>query len=194
MTTRERILDAAAHVMRELGLAHATTKEIAREAGFSEATLYKHFQDKHDIFLGVIVERLPPLGTALMRATRNVGQATVHANLEEVARAAIDFYSASFPMAGSMLAEPDLIARQRATNAEHGHGPDRPVRAVADYVRAERDLGRLRPEADPEAIAALLMGACFQRAFLEQFVDEVPGGNAAVLVGSLLGSLLPERQ
>ena len=44
-STRDRMLDAAYTVMRTRGLARATTKEIAREAGFSEAALYKHFED-----------------------------------------------------------------------------------------------------------------------------------------------------
>ena len=63
--TRDRILDAAAHVMRTLGFARTTTKEIARAAGYSEATLYKHFQDKTDLFLAVLKERLPSLGSTL---------------------------------------------------------------------------------------------------------------------------------
>ena len=63
--TRDRILDAAAHVMRTRGFARTTTKEIARAAGYSEATLYKHFQDKTDLFLAVLKERLPSLGGTL---------------------------------------------------------------------------------------------------------------------------------
>ena len=59
--TRDRILDAAAHVMRTRGFARTTTREIARAAGYSEATLYKHFQDKTDLFLAVLKERLPSL-------------------------------------------------------------------------------------------------------------------------------------
>ena len=35
MGTREKILAAAARIMREQGYARATTKEIARAAGFS---------------------------------------------------------------------------------------------------------------------------------------------------------------
>src|ERR1700733_13336135 len=63
--TRDRILDAAAHVMRTRGFARTTTKEIARAAGYSEATLYKHFLDKTDLFLAVLKERLPSLGSTL---------------------------------------------------------------------------------------------------------------------------------
>src|ERR1700760_4013925 len=63
--TRDRILDAAAHVMRTRGFARTTPKEIARAAGYSEATLYKHFTDKTDLFLAVLKERLPSLGSTL---------------------------------------------------------------------------------------------------------------------------------
>ena len=41
MSTRDRMLDAAAHVMHTRGLSRATTKEIAKAAGYSEAALYK---------------------------------------------------------------------------------------------------------------------------------------------------------
>ncbi len=63
--TRDRILDAATHVMRTRGFARTTTKEIARAAGYSEATLYKHFQDKTDLFLAVLKERLPTVSWML---------------------------------------------------------------------------------------------------------------------------------
>ena len=36
--------------MRKVGLVRATTKEIARVAGYSEAALFKYFQDKDDLF------------------------------------------------------------------------------------------------------------------------------------------------
>ena len=53
-------MEAAERVMRERGLARSTTKEIAREAGFSEGALYKHFESKEDLFVHVLAERLPP--------------------------------------------------------------------------------------------------------------------------------------
>ncbi|HZU16911.1 MAG TPA: helix-turn-helix domain-containing protein, partial [Candidatus Dormibacteraeota bacterium] len=40
---RERIVAAAARVIRERGVVNATTREIAREAGVSEGSLYNHF-------------------------------------------------------------------------------------------------------------------------------------------------------
>jgi len=86
MSTRERILDAAAAVMREHGVAHATTKQIARTAGYSEALLYKHFHDKEDILLHVLQERMPAF-----TATAAAGEGTVEVNLVEVAHSALRY-------------------------------------------------------------------------------------------------------
>src|SRR4051794_40616709 len=61
MNTRDRILDAAAELMRTRGIIRTTTKEIAKAAGFSEATLYKHFRDKEELLLRVLRERMPAL-------------------------------------------------------------------------------------------------------------------------------------
>jgi AcrR family transcriptional regulator len=77
VTTRDRILDAAAHIMRHDGIARATTKEIAQQAGFSEATLYKHFANKTEIFVAVLQERAPGLAEILRTLDQRVGQGTV---------------------------------------------------------------------------------------------------------------------
>jgi AcrR family transcriptional regulator len=47
---REAILTAAIPVFARLGQAGATTKEIARAAGISEALLYKHFPGKDALY------------------------------------------------------------------------------------------------------------------------------------------------
>src|SRR5947199_8023810 len=140
MGTRDQILDAAAHVMRTRGLAGATTKEIARAAGYSEATLYKHFQDKTEIFLGVLSEQLPPLGAVLEGLA---GQSTVRANLVKVARAALDFYDESFPIAASVFSTRDLLSAHRAATRARDAGPRHPLASLAQYLRAEQKLGRL---------------------------------------------------
>lgn len=173
-STRERILDAAAHVIRERGLARASTKLVARKAGLSEAMLYKHFDSKHELFLHVLSERLPPLSAVISELPQRVGRGSVQANLEQVAAAAIEFYTAGFPMTASMFSEPQLLEDFRRWATERGAGPHVPVAVVADYLDAERRIGRVVPEADPPAAAALLMGACFHRALLARFTSEAP--------------------
>src|SRR5919201_1927121 len=102
MSTRDRMLDAAAHVRRNQGLAHATTKQIAKEAGYSEAALYKHFRDKTDMFLAVLTERVPStLGAVLADLEHRVGSRSVTETLRDVALAALGFYHETFVMAAA---------------------------------------------------------------------------------------------
>ncbi|MFE9242980.1 TetR/AcrR family transcriptional regulator [Nocardiopsis sp. NPDC006938] len=171
--TRQRILDAAAEVMERLGLANATTKEIARSSGYSEATLYKHFADKSELFLEVLRHRFPPFVAELAALPERVGRGDVRATLCDVVVGAVPFFRHGAPMLGSLFAEPALLRRHREGLDAHGAGPHNVNRAVAGYLGAERDLGRLTPDTDPDATAALLVGACFQRGFLEAF-----GGGA----------------
>lgn len=172
MSARERILDAAASVMRERGLARATTKEIARVAGCSEALLYKHFADKQEIFLGVLKERIPPISAP----SDLVGSRTVRENLETLTRELLTFYVRTFPIAASIFSEADLLAAWRDGLRARDAGPHVPIAMVENYLTSEQRAGRLAADADPWATAALLVGAALQQAFLAAFA-----GRAEVL-------------
>lgn len=188
-STRDRMLDAAAHVMRTRGLARATTKEIAKEAGFSEAALYKHFSDKTDLFLAVLTERTPSdLNGVLAGLLDAVERKPVREVLEEVARTAVGFYRQTFPIAGSLYSDARLLAAHRRALAERGYGPHHPRDVLADYLAAEQRAGRVKATADPKAAAQLLLGACMFTAFLETFgtsCDDV----GETLVSTLLDGL-----
>ncbi|WP_392840438.1 TetR/AcrR family transcriptional regulator [Streptomyces sp. LN500] len=164
---RVRIIDAAHQLMLTIGLARATTKEIARAAGCSEAALYKHFPSKEELFVAVLKERLPKLNPLLRRLTADAGagERTVEENLTDIAREAALFYAQSFPIAASLYAEPRLKSRHDAAMRELGTGPHVPIRGVAGYLRSEQAAGRVRPGADTYAAASLLLGACVQRVF-----------------------------
>ncbi|RAJ71901.1 TetR family transcriptional regulator [Streptomyces sp. Amel2xB2] len=196
--TRERILDAAEERMRTIGLARATTKEIARAAACSEAALYKHFSGKEEIFVHVLKERLPPLNPLLdeLGAGEASAARTVEQNLIEIARRAARFYEHSLPIAASLFAEPTLLRRHDEAMRSLGTGPHKPVEALAGYLRAELAAGRVRPGADPEAAAALLLGACSQRAILLSIGGGAEASQpledfAADIVRTLLAGIAP---
>jgi hypothetical protein len=68
--------------------------------------------------------------------------------------------------------------------------------ALAAYLDAEKRLGRVREDADPEAAAAMVLGACYQRAFFRSFLGEdVPAeageGFVEGVVQTLMRSLSP---
>jgi AcrR family transcriptional regulator len=55
--TRQRILDAAERVFARDGFQGATTREIAREAGVNEVTLFRHFRSRDDLLRDTILCR-----------------------------------------------------------------------------------------------------------------------------------------
>jgi AcrR family transcriptional regulator len=192
MTTRDRILDAAAELMRTRGIIRTTTKEIARAAGFSEATLYKHFSDKEELLLRVLRERMP--GFARVRMT--AGEGSVEDILFQLVRGSLDFYREAFPMLGSLLSEPQLMAAHHTAISRYGAGPHHAVDRIADYFREEQRLGRIAADADPDAAAALLAGGCFQQAFFRYFAEgaaaaPAPDTLATALTRTLMRVLAP---
>ncbi len=50
---RNQILDAAAAIFAEKGFHPTTTKDIARQAGVSDGTIYNYFASKNDLLLGI---------------------------------------------------------------------------------------------------------------------------------------------
>ncbi|UBU13560.1 TetR/AcrR family transcriptional regulator [Nonomuraea gerenzanensis] len=192
MGTRDVILDAAATVMAEQGLANVTTRQIARAAGFTEAALYKHFPSKADLMVAVMRERSPSFAP-LVEALRGGGGDLVTA-LTAVARAAIGVYRAGFPMFASVFADPATLTAHKEELLQEGAGPHKANEALAAYLRAEQEAGRVRAGADVRAAAGLLLGACFQYAFLGHmsqagFPDDEEA--AASFVRTLLESLTP---
>src|SRR5690349_10085970 len=156
--TRERILDAAAVVMRERGLGNASIKAIAEQPGCSVALLYKYFDDQQAIYLGVLTDRLGGLDI--------VPDATddPRADLAVVVERLMAFYVGSFPVSASIFSTPGLLASWReGIVARSGGGPQYPLTLVRDLV-SER-----LPGLDAAAVSALLVGAAFQAAFLACF-------------------------
>ena len=169
---RQRLIDATIEVIGRDGLARATTREIARAAGCSEALLYKHFADKSALFLHVMAERSPAFLELLAQLPAEAGTGTVAGHLTRVVARALPFYELGIPTGSALFADPELLRRHRAGLEESGAGPHRPLEAVTAYLRAERLKGRLARTARPPAVAALLLGACYQRAFLRSFMGE----------------------
>ena len=163
--TRGRILDAAAAVIRERGLGGASTREIARAVGLSEAALYRHFPSRDALITAVLEERLPQFIEVLRGLPERAGRGDVRGTLIEVARAATAFYEQLVPVLASVFSEPGLLARHQEAARHSGLGPHRGNEALAAYLRAEQAQGRIAPSIDPDAAAALMLGACLARGF-----------------------------
>jgi AcrR family transcriptional regulator len=197
--TRAQLVDAAERVLRTRGLARATTREIAREAGLAEGTLYLHFADKLDLVRAVHERLLPEFIEMVSHLPGRAGTGTVEGNLTDLARSALALYRDVLPLGSSLFADPELLERFRVMLAERQGGPHRAWEPVVAYLRAEQRLGRVAAATDPAAAALLLLGACQQLVFVELMTgpETLPFRDrpdpAPELVATLLAGLFPRQ-
>jgi len=180
--TRQLILDGAKRVVQEKGLARATTREIAREVGCADGTLYVHFADRVDLFLALLRQSLPPMTGPLRELEYLAGRQTVRANLETVVRGALAFMRQVVPLAASLFAEPELLRAHREELSRRNEGPHLSMAALEKYIRAEQKLGRIDHRVNPKAIYSVLFGACLHRVFISHFLGQLVGPSDDVFI------------
>lgn len=188
--TRQMILDGAKKVVREKGLAGATTREITREVGCAEGTLYVHFGDRVELFLAMLRQSLPPMTEPLRELEYLAGRGTVRANLEKVAGGALAFMGEVVPLVASLFAEPELLRAHREELRRRNEGPHLSMMAVEKYIRAEQRLGRIERRVNPKAIYALLYGACLHRVFISHFLGQPIGPSDEVFVKQIVAAMV----
>ena len=192
--TRQMILDGAKKVVRRKGLVGATTREITREVGCAEGTLYVHFADRVELFLAMLRQSLPPMTEPLRELEYLAGRGTVRANLEKVAGGALAFMREVVPLVASLFAEPELLRAHREELRRRNEGPHLSMMAVENYIRAEQRLGRIERRVNPKAIYALLYGACLHRVFVSHFLGQPIGPSDEVFVKQIVATMVNGTQ
>lgn len=199
--TRRKIIEATERLIKMKGLARVTTKEIARETGLSEGALYRHFEHKEEVFFAIIAQHLPAFLGAF--ETHLPGTADVQSNLQVIMLAAMDYFDKLIPMSASFLADTELLEQYRvklgqvvAATGAADPGPEKLEELLATYLDEEKQLGRLPAQTASREIAILLLGGCFQFAYLHHLRGKTPGGKSRALfveelIRGLLSSLLP---
>jgi AcrR family transcriptional regulator len=188
----EQILDAARAVFLEKGVS-ATSAEVAQRAGVSEGSIFKRFKTKSELFQAAMGMDLEDLPRDLGMLPSLAGQATVEENLVAAALQSIVFFERLMPLMMMRWANPKTCFT--AGLGEDAEPP--PIRAqrhVAEYLRREVELGRLR-EVDTQVIARAFMGALSTYVFSELMTSGQAAGHIEsrqyvdVYVQTLLGGM-----
>ncbi len=196
-TTRNRILDATATILREEGFAAATSKRIAAAAGCAEGSIFGHFGDKGRLLAAVLSYGLPEV-KALTAASERGTDVPLREGLTAVVDALLDFYRASSPFAATALADRKLFEAYSTGHRDAGSGPQQAWRLVHSFLEAHRAGGALSADLDTEIEAIKLTGAC-QNAVWVQMVTgsgSLPHRGESLserLADSLLGTV-PSRR
>jgi len=189
---RSLLLAAAERVVRHDGVGAVTTRAVAREAQVATGLMYRHFADKDELLVALLADRLHEAGERLSALPARAGTGSVRDNLVEIVAESLDTLLAFAPLATIVMARPEL----RPQPEEAAARPDReraivPVRA---YLEREARAGRLRVDADVDAAATLLVGACHDLAFhraMHADTSPIDPGLPQRLVDTLLAGLEP---
>lgn len=191
-TLRRRIIEAADSLIREHGLAGATTREIARAAGCAEGSIYVHFEDKIDLIVAVVVER-EPFFAALLELPEKAGEASLEENLVPWAEELLALVRDNQPIFLALMGDRAVFERFKARLLERRTGLPAVLQAASDYVRAEQELGRIERRVRPEVVASILVGACRDHVFAGVFAQDRHSseGFAQALVRTVVFGLAP---
>jgi AcrR family transcriptional regulator len=192
-STRQRLIAATTRLLCERGLARTSTRDIARAARVAEGALYHHFADKAELLLAAIQAGMGEFREVVDNLALQVGRRSVRANLEQVARAALEFHLKVAPMVCSLYSDRPLLLRVREILDRQKLGLGESAAALAAYLQAEQRLGRVASGAKPRAAAELLLAGCFNAAMREHFSCRTPPLRHGVrdMVGTLLEGLMP---
>jgi AcrR family transcriptional regulator len=104
--TRQRLLDAATQTLKRVGIQGATTREIARQAGVNEVTLFRHFKSKEQL-LRVVLQRGLAAEAAILDEHSSWNE-NLRESLEKYARHYYSLLDTNKDFAGAFLAEGHL--------------------------------------------------------------------------------------
>ena len=186
----DAILAAACQVFLAQGY-QASTAEIARCAGVSEGSLFKHFKTKTDLFLAAmdVQSREQEVQARLMAG---VGQAALRPTLESYGRHLLKHLQIVMPRILMVTSSGVRFAKHyRPTQCP----PLEHVATLTRYLKAETSCGRLQL-AQPEIQADVFVGALSHCVFCETVFGHRTASHQAyirTLVDNLLRAGAPDQ-
>jgi len=152
---REQLFAAADRVLARGGPAALTTRAVTTEAGVANGVLHRHFRDLDEFLAAFLAARLEAIAVGADALPGRAGGGTVTGNLTD-ATVAVFGISAQALMSLA-AAKPQLTqVLEHATGSAGGLADIE--RHFAAYLQAEKQLGRVAPDADTETLAFTLLG------------------------------------
>jgi AcrR family transcriptional regulator len=159
--TRAKLISATQQVVHEIGYAHATTRAIAEAAGVAEGTIYRHFPDKVALFFAAALEQDSAVIEELTSLPAQAGRSTVTDNLTIALERLATLREKVMPLELALHSDPELIERRRTMAPPISLNGPTPPEAIAQYLVAEQERGRIRSDIDCLEAALVLLATLF---------------------------------
>lgn len=161
---REHILDAALRVIQSEGLAAASTRAIASEAGIAPGTLYNYFGDRLALIAQTILRRIHVLSQPAGELELQPGKGSIASNLHIFVKHSSLALDELVPLTASAFSDTELLnaLRSEMMNADNAFNPGK---YLQEYLLEECKLGRITRDTDCGAVASTIISICHDRAF-----------------------------
>lgn len=182
--TNEAILEAARKVFLKRGY-QAGTAEVARVAGVSEGSIFKHFKSKNELFCEAMraETRVQEHERELLES---VGRGEVRQTLARVGKKLLEHFLVVMPRAITLHSSGVTMPH---CDGDGGRPPPlEHVDVLARYFRAEIRLGRLKLN-EPEILAHAMVAGLMHYVMCD-ILYRYRAGAPAVYVRTLVDALL----
>ena len=167
MTTRDRILEAAAHEIERNGMTQFRVKRVAMEANISVALLYSYFDDREDLIASTMVHRFREVLIGLAEIfTTPLRDVETTAEL----RAALHVMIADAQI--PERTEARLLRIESMSFARHNPTASEGI-AEAQAAASELIMERIQPLVDKGLFAEGMSGAAFARIWYALFFGQI---------------------
>ena len=188
--TPTRVLDALSRLLRGGSLAAVTIEEVARQAGVSSVTVYRHFGDRKGLLQAFVAERTPRrLAARLSIATGE----DLEGELLNLARSALSFVREYRDLILLALS-PDPETKEFFAHLRSLPGTTRA--ALTDFLRRHVEASRI--VGDPAQMVPLFVGGLLNLGFASpEATPEEIEANARFAVRTFLvgvGAPKPRRR
>lgn len=154
---REQLFDAAERVLLHGGPSALTSRAVTDEAGVAKGVLHRHFADFDAFLADFVIDRAGRMDPQAAALRESAGTGEIAGNLTGALTAL--FGSVAVAIVPLITFRTQLRVRLRRVWPAGVPVLTEAVDVVAGYLTAERDLGRLRPDADIGTLAPTLIGA-----------------------------------
>lgn len=154
---RDQLFDAAERVLLRDGPNALTSRAVTAEAGCAKGVLHRHFENFDAFLAELVLDRRDRMRTQAAALHAAAGTGTIAGNLADALTAL--FSSVAVAMVALITFRLELRVRLRRAWPTGVPLLTEAAEMVADYLTAERDLGRIAADADVDVLAPTLIGA-----------------------------------
>jgi AcrR family transcriptional regulator len=179
--SRERIVERAAELFAERGIAATTVDEVLAVAGAGKGQFYHYFRGRDELAAAAVGHRCAQVVAGLTEA---LGGVSSLAGLEE----ALAGFTAGFEQSGmpgcpigTLAAE--VAGRNEDARLQAAAGFDAWEKLLADALERMRERGELRPDAEPAVLATGLLASIEGGMVLSQARKDAASLRVAVDAG-----------